>query len=144
MLPCELVELLRTQNGGFINYNILPLNTPNLWGESEVEIDLIPGISAEEHQFYGLKCFKIDWTFGPGSDEQRMREMMKRVGRPDLIIPLDRDAHCFVALDYRPRPFHDDPPVIWMSTDDDCDYVEIAPNFRALLNRLEKSDASSL
>lgn len=142
MLPYALVELLRTQNGGFINYNLLPLITPTLWGEDELDLYLIPGISAQEPKHCGLSNFQINWIFGSDPGDDRMNALRRRVGNPQHIVPLERDAHCLIALDYRKNPFNDNPPVIWMSTDDDCEFIEIAQDFETLLCQLRKRPQS--
>ena len=140
MLPLSLVNLLHTQNGGCTEYNELICEQPTLWGDTEVSFRSIPGICAERVWVYGLENFEIDFGFALDPGGERMTALKEKVGAPQRLIPLCRDAHSMVALDYRSCPYSDDPPVIWLTFDEECDFVQIASNFESLLSRLRKSE----
>jgi len=139
-LPGSLVELLRTKNGGQIRYPELQCEHPTLWGDSKITINSIPGITAEEVRHGGLLNYELDFEYAHDPGDVQRKALLKKVGMAHLLIPISRDAHSMVALDYRGCPHSGNPPISWMTFDEDCDSVQIVSSFDNLLKRLRKSD----
>jgi len=140
MLPEPLVELLRTKNGGQIRYSELQCEHPTLWGESETTINAIPGITAERVTQGGFINYELDFEYAHDPGSLQMKALLKKIGPAHLLIPISRDAHTMIALDYRECPHSDDPPITWMTFDEDCDSVQIVSSFDRFLKSLRKSE----
>ena len=138
MLPEALVSLLRTKNGGSPRYSELECEQPTLWGEMEVRLHTIAGICSDRVWLYGLDNYEIDFVSFGDEDGAHLQEIKNKVGESRLLVPLCRDAHSMIALDYRNCPYSDNPPITWMTFDEDCDSAEIVSDFETLLTRLKK------
>lgn len=47
-LPKSYIDLLKEQNGGYINYTSYPSNVPTSWAEDHINVDHILGINEED------------------------------------------------------------------------------------------------
>ena len=113
-LPESFINLLKKQNGGYINYNSFPSTIPNSWAEDHINIDHIWGI-AEEEGILNSEYLIAEWEL------------------PQNIVLFSGDGHSWVAFDYRNTKV--EPPVIYIDTDSE-QIIELAPNFDAFLNGL--------
>jgi SMI1-KNR4 cell-wall len=122
-LPVAYIALLRTQNGGYINFEGYP--APPDSGQTLIMVDHIMGIGAEM-DILDSKWLCIEWHM------------------PEQLVLLSGDGHWWVALDYRECGTSDEPPIVYIDNESatpvnpDKDYSEwqIAPDFATFLKGL--------
>lgn len=113
-LPDSYISLLREQNGGYIEFDSHPADTPNSWADDHVNVDYIMGIGKEngilESQYY------IDeWDL------------------PNDIVLISGGGRSWIALDYRKT--QTDPPVIFIDSEQE-QIFDLAPDFGTFLTQL--------
>lgn len=113
-LPKSYINLLKVQNGGYINYDSFPSDIPTSWADDHINVDHILGIG-EENGILESGYLIQEW------------------GLPKNIVLVSGSGHSWVAFDYRSTK--EEPPVIYI----DMDFgqiIELAPNFETFLNGL--------
>ena len=113
VLPKTYINLLKEQNGGYINFNSFPSNVPTTWADNHINVDHIFGI-------------------GEGEGILESEYLIQEWGLPENIVLISGSGHSWVALDYRKTK--EEPPIIYL--DEDSEIIEIASNFEAFLNGL--------
>ncbi|MBM7690745.1 hypothetical protein JOC77_000148 [Peribacillus deserti] len=113
-LPESYIKILKEQNGGYINYDSHPSDTPNSWADDHVNVEHILGIG-EENGILESAYLIEEWDL------------------PKNVVLVTGDGHSWIALDYRNTKV--DPPVIFIDVDLELIF-ELAPNFESFLNGL--------
>lgn len=113
-LPESYINLLKEQNGGYINYNSFPSSVPTSWAEDHIHIDHILGVGEED----GIL---------------QSEYLIKEWGLPTNIVLFSGEGHSWVAFDYRNTK--KEPPIIYIDSDSE-QVIELAPNFETFLNGL--------
>lgn len=113
-LPQTYINLLKEQNGGYINFDSYPTEVPTSWADDHIHIDHIFGI-------------------GEGKGILESAYLIKEWGLPNNVVFISGDGHSWVALDYRNTK--EEPPVIFIDVDDE-QIIELASNFDSFLNGL--------
>ncbi|MDQ0252637.1 hypothetical protein J2S74_000009 [Evansella vedderi] len=116
-LPKTYINILKEQNGGYINYNSHPCSEPNSWAEDHVHID----------HFFGIG----DLAGNEGILQSPY--LIKEWDLPENIVLISGDGHTWIALDYRNKK--EDPPVIYVDPDV-AGIIPLAPNFETFLKGL--------
>ncbi|CAM4151891.1 SMI1 / KNR4 family protein [Bacillus manliponensis] len=116
-LPDAYINLLKTQNGGYIEYNAHPSSEKTSWADDHVSIDSIMGISLNENDSSILEStyYIQEWEM------------------PENLVLLCGDGHTWIALDYRETS--ENPPIIFIDNEWE-QIVQLAPNFATFLNGL--------
>ncbi len=114
--PASLIELLRVQNGGYLN------NPEFIVGGKTWNLSSIPPIS----QTRGIEPLASGYP-----DHLDLAE--GNLSRPDLIFPLDGDGHWFIALDYRRSGPLNEPAVIYLDIEGKVYTEKIAKTFEEFL-----------
>jgi len=136
ILPNSLIMLLKSQNGGGIEYiNVGPAKNPD-----PIEIQGIPAITKDFASFYGLRTYEIDFGFTNDPNNDRvMAELGAKIARPDRLVLLEKNPQYLIALDYRRCEPVAEPPIIYMDLYDDIfSYEVIADDFEQFLLKLTK------
>lgn len=117
VLPSAYVELLRTQNGGFLKHCAHPA-PPNSWASNHVPVEYLPGIgeAARDEELPDLL----------GLQAQR-----EPSGVPATLVLLAGDSRHFVALDYGAAGPTGEPGVVFWQRGGDT--VPVAPTVAAFL-----------
>lgn len=113
-LPKSYINLLKVQNGGYINYDSFPTDVPTSWADDHINVDHILGIG-EENGILESEYLIQEWEL------------------PKNIVLVSGSGHSWVALDYRNTK--EEPPVIYIDADSG-QIIELAPNFETFLNGL--------
>lgn len=113
-LPTSYINLLKVQNGGYINFDSFPSDVPTSWADNHINVDHILGIG-EENGILESEYLIQEW------------------GLPKNIILVSGSGHSWVAFDYRNTK--EEPPVIYIDVDSG-QIIELAPNFKTFLNGL--------
>ncbi len=121
-LPESYVELLREQNGGYVEERLVPVSR-------RVPASLAPYVSNGYVSVGSI--FGIDPASEAGSIycSDRMRSEWDL---PEAVILLDGDGHTWIGLDYRQRP--DSPSVVLLVSG--VGELELAPDFDSFLSRM--------
>lgn len=113
-LPTSYINLLKQQNGGYINYDSYPSDVPTSWADDHINVDHILGI-AEENSILESEYLIQEW------------------GLPKNIVLVSGSGHSWIAFDYRNTK--EEPPVIYIDVESE-QIIELARNFETFLNRL--------
>ncbi|RZJ41868.1 MAG: SMI1/KNR4 family protein, partial [Chryseobacterium sp.] len=109
-LPKTYIELLKIQNGGYINYGLPDIQHSQIYGIGEN----FPSI--------------LDDIWGEVKSEEIVSFELQN------LIPFDSDGHCFLCFDYRINTV--EPQITYVDVDEDTSKV-IAENFDKYLDLLE-------
>ncbi len=112
--PKSYIDLLKQQNGGYINYDSFPSEIPTSWTNDHINVDHILGIG-EENGILESEYIIQEW------------------GLLKNIVLISGSGHSWVAFDYRNTK--EEPPVIYIDVDSG-QIIELASNFDTFLNRL--------
>lgn len=134
VLPPAYVELMREQNGGYVDGRAIRLDLSALTldeeqryyvGDGNIEVSSILGIDPgrPEESIYCSAAMADEW------------------GLPRGLILLDGDGHTWIALDY--RAVKANPSVVYVITDP-LTILPLAPSFAAFLERLLPIDDALL
>ncbi len=113
-LPLAYMDFLKVQNGGYINYKILPEF------KDKIEIDFLSGIK--------------------GSDSDTLEESNYYIEEwelPKKILLLSGQGHWWICLDYRKINKGGEPKISYLDSEYKLDTV-IAESFKDFINKLEK------
>jgi hypothetical protein len=124
MLPPSYTDLMRQQNGGYIE-------------ERLVRVDIELPKQLERHVSDGYVSVGGIAGLNPVPDAYgsvtQSGYMAKEWDLPDGLVLLDGDGHTWIALDY--RHVKQDPPVIFVVSGEE-QHVPIARSFAELLNKM--------
>ena len=113
-LPETYINILKEQNGGYINYDSYPTTIPTSWADNHINVDHI-------------------WGIGEVNGILENNYLIKEWGLPKDIVLISGSGHSWVALDYRRKK--EEPSVIFLDTDSE-QTIELAPNFEEFVNGL--------
>ena len=113
-LPAGYLNILREQNGGYLQYESFPTSVPTSWADDHINVDRIFGIGKDS----GI----MDTAY-----------LIEEWSLPKDVVLLSGDGHTWVALDYRKT--RENPPVIFIEVDDEK-VIELASDFDAFLSGL--------
>lgn len=112
-LPTSYVDLLKIQNGGYINYTVLPE-----WKDN-ISIDTISGIGGLYDVLTESDYYIEEWDL------------------PSDILLLSGDGHWWVCFDYRGINNDTEPKISYLDSEYEIDVV-IADTFADFIKKLEK------
>ncbi|OZS77799.1 hypothetical protein CF394_08575 [Tetzosporium hominis] len=113
-LPKSYINLLKTQNGGYINYDSFPTKVPTSWAEDHIHVDYLFGI-AENKGILQSAYLIQEWDL------------------PKDIVLISGDGHSWVALDYRKT--NEEPPILYIDAESN-QVIEIARSFKPFIKGL--------
>lgn len=113
-LPESYIDLLKEQNGGYINYNAFPSSVSTSWVENHIKIDHILGVG-EEAGILQSEYLINEWDL------------------PTNIVLFSGEGHSWVAFDYRNT--REEPPIVYIDSDSE-QIIELAPDFETFLKGL--------
>jgi hypothetical protein len=119
VLPHELVQLLRVQNGGYLRDDLRahPSPEPTSWAATWVPFDQCFGVGHDGSSLFDPPYLVQEW------------------GLPDGLVLLSGDGHSWIALDYREAAAEDGPPVIYVDAES-RQVVRLAGSFRHFVEGL--------
>lgn len=113
-LPTGYINFLKTQNGGYINYNTIPE-----W-EDKITLDFISGIQGSEYDTLEKSDYYIkEWNL------------------PQKLLLLSGDGHWWVCLDYRKMNERGEPKISYLDSEYKIDTV-ISDSFKDFIDKLKK------
>jgi hypothetical protein len=115
-LPQSFIDVLMTQNGGYIRYDTYPSPVPTMWAEDHVLVDHILGI-------------------GPSNSILDSQKIISEWGMPEDIVLLNGHGLYWVYLDYRESGPQGEPSVGWIDNGSK-QQVQLARNFEEFLDGL--------
>lgn len=113
-LPAFYVELLKSQDGGYIQYEAFPTDFPTSWAADHINVNELYGIETETSILDSPDLIE-EWDL------------------PKNIILISGDGHTWIALDYRERL--ENPSVILID-EEGAGVQTLAPNFETFINGL--------
>ncbi|WP_079527455.1 SMI1/KNR4 family protein [Solibacillus isronensis] len=113
-LPEAYINLLKEQNGGYIEYNSIPCPSNQKLEDNTIDIDYIMGIGKDT----GI----LDSS-----------ELIQEWELPENIVLFSGDGHSWFAFDYRIHKKN--PPIILIDTESNI-ILSIATSFKQFLNQL--------
>jgi hypothetical protein len=123
VLPRELVELLRIQNGGYTRGFAFPMSRPTTWAPDHVPLYDLAGIVTDPNHETALNLLHTE-------------QMTQEWGLPPHQVLLSGDGHYWITLDYR---HGSSPSVAWIDVECGED-IQVAPSFAAFLAGLVPSE----
>lgn len=119
VLPEELAQLLRIQNGGHVRADrrAHPCTAPTSWAANWVPFDECFGIGTYDMSLLDTPYLLKEWDLPAG------------------LVLLSGDGHWWIALDYRSGTGADQPSVVYVDADAG-EAVPLAPSFRAFVEGL--------
>lgn len=113
-LPTLYVELLKSQDGGYIQYEAFPTDFSTSWADDHINVNELFGIGTETSILDSPDLIE-EWDL------------------PKNIILISGDGHTWIALDYREHSKN--PPVILI--DEDVAGIQtLAASFESFIDRL--------
>lgn len=113
-LPEAYIELLKIQNGGYIEHNAFLTDFPTSWADDHINVEELRGIGSDS-------CI-LDSTY-----------LIEEWDLPKGIVIIAGDGHAWIALDY--REINENPAVILVD-EDVAGIRELAPNFKSFIDGL--------
>lgn len=115
-LPDSYINLLKQQNGGYLNYNAHPAEGASSWAEGYASVDHILGIGlGEERGILDSGYLIQEWDL------------------PENIVLISGDGHSWIALDYRNN--ETEPTITYIDTEQQQE-IMLANNFEGFINGL--------
>lgn len=115
-LSDSYINLLKQQNGGYLNYNAHPAEGATTWADGYAGVDHILGIGlGEERGILDSEYLIQEWDL------------------PKNIVLISGDGHTWIALDYRSNEA--EPAIIYIDTEQQQE-IMLAKNFEGFINGL--------
>ncbi|MFD9626960.1 SMI1/KNR4 family protein [Peribacillus muralis] len=114
-LPKEYIDLLKTQNGGYLKYSALPVSFENSYADDHIAVDFLFGIKTNEG-IYKSNYLLNEW----GIEEKD-------------FITISGDGHTWLVLDYRNNKV--EPQITFIDIEENKTTV-IFKSFKEMINNL--------
>lgn len=122
-LPKLLIELLRIQNGGYVNGLVFPTNKKTSWADNHIAFSELFGIVTDKSKETSLNILDSEY-------------LANECGLPEKQVILSGDGHWFITLDYRKG---ENPTIKWIDLECNED-IHIADTFDDFINGLVSAD----
>lgn len=116
-IPKKYIELLKIQNGGFINFNALDVRGKFYEGNNYIYIDHLLGVKQNEG-ILQTDYLKNEWDI-----------------KKENIVIISGNGHSWIALDYN-MTVDNEPSVIYIDTNEETKITKIFNNFGEMLQNL--------
>jgi len=122
-LPNLLIDLLRVQNGGYVNGLVFPTKEKTSWADSHIALS----------ELYGIVTNKSKETCQNILDSEYLAN---ECGLPAKQVVLSGDGHWFITLDFREG---ENPTIRWIDLECNQD-IHIADTFDEFINGLVSAE----